>query len=246
MSDIEQKLDEYINQAVDIHQNSKGYDSYYEWAYAVTRFLELNFENDCTRNFGHMNHLKTRYREYLKKKLIVLKDIRQNFDYYVNKPKTVVNFTTNQINVNKIFIVHGRDEGAKNAVENFLRCLDLDPIVLHRKANQGKTIIEKIEAHSDVGYAVVLLTPDDEGKLKGEEKLEDRARQNVIFELGYFIGKLGRKNVCGLCKEDFKLPSDYDGVVYIPMDKNDGWHKKLAMEINASGVEFDTKKLLEI
>jgi hypothetical protein len=112
----------------------------------------------------------------------------------------------------KVFIVHGHDEGARESVARFLEQLDFDPIILHEQANQGRTIIEKIEAHGDVGFAVVLLTPDDIGSVQGGDPLP-RARQNVLLELGYFIGRLGRARVCALKRGDVEVPSDFGGVV---------------------------------
>ena len=108
----------------------------------------------------------------------------------------------------KVFIVHGRDEGPREAVARFLEKIDFEPVILHERANQGRTVIEKVEVHSDVGFAVVLLTPDDEGCLKGE-KPQPRARQNVLLELGYFIGKLTRSRVCTLKVGDLEIPSDW-------------------------------------
>lgn len=122
---------------------------------------------------------------------------------------------------NKVFIVHGHDEKAKNELEIFLKEIGLEPVVLHRQADEGQTIIEKFEKHSDVGYAFVLLTPDemaytvDQSDLsESERKIELRARPNVIFEFGYFVGKLGRKRVCCLYKGLVKLPSDINGLLY--------------------------------
>lgn len=144
-----------------------------------------------------------------------------------------------------IFIVHGHDEAAKQSVARFLEKLDLKPLILHEQPNKGRTIIEKFEDYSDVGFAVILLTPDDEGYKKDKpEEAKPRARQNVIFELGFFIGKLGRKNVCALYKEGVELPSDFQGVLYEPMDPGEGWHMKLAREIKHSGIEIDMNKVL--
>ena len=97
----------------------------------------------------------------------------------------------------KIFIVHGHDELSKFKLESILRELKLEPIILNDKANEGKTIFEKLEKHTArVGYAIVLLTPDDVGG-QNEDSLKPRARQNVILELGYFMGSLGRERaVC--------------------------------------------------
>src|SRR5579883_941626 len=132
----------------------------------------------------------------------------------------------------KIFIVHGHDDAAKEAVARFIHQMDLSPVILNEQPNEGQTIIEKFEkSSSEVGYAVVLLTPDDVGAPKNKpEELKPRARQNVIFELGYFAAKLGRKNVCALYKGGIEIPSDYHGVVYISMDSAD-WKMRLAMEI---------------
>lgn len=121
----------------------------------------------------------------------------------------------------KVFIVHGHDDAAKANLEALLREIGLEPIVLHRQPDEGKTIIEKFEKHSDVSYAFILLTPDDVAYPRAQESVPDngrskeyRARPNVIFEFGYFVGKLGRQNVCCLYTGDVVLPSDVSGMVY--------------------------------
>ena len=144
-----------------------------------------------------------------------------------------------------IFIVHGHDGSAKQTVARFIEKLKLRPIILHEQPNKGRTIIEKFEDHADVGFAVVLMTPDDVGALAEEkDKLNPRARQNVILELGFFLGKLGRKHVCALYKENVEMPSDYKGVLFIPMDKNNGWQLSLAKEIKAAGISIDLNKTI--
>jgi len=122
----------------------------------------------------------------------------------------------------KVFVVHGHDEGAREAVARFLKDIGFQPIILHEQANQGRTVIEKVEDHGDVGFAVVLMTPDDEGCAKGGT-LAPRARQNVVLELGYFIGRLGRKHVTALKRGDIEIPSDFGGVVYETYDASGGW-----------------------
>jgi len=117
---------------------------------------------------------------------------------------------------------------------------------LHEQSSKGLTIIEKFEEYSDVAFAVVLLTPDDQGgKADDKEKLHKRARQNVIFELGYFIGKLGRKNVVGLVKDNIEIPSDYTGIIYIGVDNSDGWKMMLSKEMKAAGLKIDMNKIFE-
>ena len=136
---------------------------------------------------------------------------------------------------NEIFVIHGRDETTKNAVAGFLRELGLKPILLADQPNQGLTVIEKFEKHSEVGWAIALLTPDDVGSLQHGEHLRARARQNVIFELGYFVGRFGRHSVCALTKGVVEIPSDYSGVLYIPIDEPDDWQAPLIKELKSFG-----------
>lgn len=118
---------------------------------------------------------------------------------------------------NKIFIVHGHDEKARSELALILNRLGFEPIILHEQANEGKTLIEKLEKHSEVGYAFIILTPDDLGtNIDNKEDLKPRARQNVVFEFGMFVGKIGRSKVCCLYKGNIELPSDLHGLVYIP------------------------------
>lgn len=144
----------------------------------------------------------------------------------------------------EIFIVHGHDEAAKEGVARFLEKLGLRPIILHEQANAGLTIIEKFERYSNVAFAVVLLTPDDKGAAKDStHDLKPRARQNVILELGYFVGKLGRSAVCALHKGGVELPSDIQGVVYVDMDNAGAWKIALAREIKEAGLPIDMNKV---
>jgi predicted nucleotide-binding protein len=145
----------------------------------------------------------------------------------------------------KVFIVHGHDEGTKEAVARFIQRLGLQPIILSEQPNAGKTIIEKFESSSeDIGYAVVLLTPDDMGYPKNKpEETRPRARQNVILELGYFVAKLGRSRICALYEGDVEIPSDYHGVIYLPLDSI--WRILLAQEIKQVIKDIDLNKAFE-
>ena len=127
----------------------------------------------------------------------------------------------------KVFVVYGHDEIARTQLEAMLRRWDLDPIILDQQASAGQTIIEKLEEYgSDVGYAIVLATPDDEGKAKSESTYKSRVRQNVVLELGMFLSKLGREKVAILLKEapDFERPSDIHGLIYIPFQNKAFFH----------------------
>ncbi len=150
-------------------------------------------------------------------------------------------------NNRKVFVVYGHDEIAKTQLEALLRRWDLDPIILDQQASGGQTIIEKLEeCGSDIGYAIVLATPDDEGKAKNEATLKKRVRQNVVLELGMFLSKLGRERVAILLKEseDFEKPSDIQGLIYIPFqNKVDEVSISLIRELARQGFTIDTSRI---
>jgi predicted nucleotide-binding protein len=147
-----------------------------------------------------------------------------------------------------VFVVHGHDDAFKQTVTRVLHQLDLNPVILHEKPDQGKSIIEKHSDYADVSFAVALFTPDDLGeakeRVKAVEDLRDRAGQNVVFELGYFIGRLGRSNAVALVKGHIEFPSDYSGVIYIPVDEAGSWRFTLVRELRAAGFDVDANRLL--
>ena len=138
----------------------------------------------------------------------------------------------------KVFVVHGHDENMKLAVSNFLMAIGLEPIILADQVNAGRTVIEKFELNAEVGYAVVLLSPDDHSPAGGD----GRARQNVILEWGYFIGRLGRSHVCALKRGNVELPSDIIGMVWENFDDHGGWKRRLLKELIEAGVAVDQQK----
>lgn len=140
----------------------------------------------------------------------------------------------------QVFLVHGHDAKMAKLVAEFLESLGLEPVILSEREGKGDTIIEKLERYSSVRYAIVILTPDDVGRsVSSHSKAMPRARQNVIFELGYFVGKLGRSRVSALYDEAVELPSDFRGVEYIRLDLYSEWKPKLENELRA--VELDIK-----
>lgn len=143
----------------------------------------------------------------------------------------------------KVFIVHGKDDLAKVSTARFVEKLGLSAIILHEQVSGGKTIIEKIEAHTNVGFAIVLYTPCDVGGLAGEVPVS-RARQNVVFEHGYLIAKLGRRNVCALVKANVEVPNDISGVVYVQLDDHGAWHLAVAKELRNAGYDIDMNKVV--
>ena len=158
--------------------------------------------------------------------------------------RVVVESTNHPENQYDVFVIHGRDNEIKETVARFLGVLHLNPIILHEQPSQGRTIIEKFEDHAQAAFAVALLTPDDVGGLGSERgELNRRARQNVIFEFGYFVGRIGRERVCAITKGDVELPSDYDGVVYVPIEDT-GWKLTLVREMKAAGLDIDANLAL--
>jgi predicted nucleotide-binding protein with TIR-like domain len=143
----------------------------------------------------------------------------------------------------KVFLVHGRDDASKNEVALFLRAIGLDPIILHLRPNGGRHLLTKFREESGgASFAVVLMTPDDEGGIAGAGANQPRARQNVVFELGFFIGKLGPAHVAALLKGDVEKPSDFDGIAYIPHDGAGQWKTLLARELHYAKIPFDAAK----
>jgi predicted nucleotide-binding protein len=144
----------------------------------------------------------------------------------------------------KVFVVHGHDVAAREMVTRFLLQIGFEPIILFEQANQGRTVIEKVETHGDVSFAVVLLTPDDVGRAQTATDLEPRPRPNVLLELGYFLGRLGRDKVCSLMKGDVRVPSDFAGVVWVALDDAGAWQRSLAKELQAAGHMIDWNKVM--
>jgi len=145
-----------------------------------------------------------------------------------------------------IFIVHGHNEANKFELSAFLQALtSRAPVILHQQPNRGRVLIEKFEQNAArAGYAVVILSADDEGRGRDGEQLFPRGRQNVVFEMGFFFGALGRQRVAVLYEEGVELPSDVAGLVYIPLDRSGAWKTALARELKDAGIPVDSTALL--
>lgn len=238
-------------------------DDYYDWNDYNNELLKVSFdnpENEYRKSYAtatekyiyipfntpqdELNDLKNDIKikktnlERLISKLPLInsKIIESNLPIHNNREKHSEN--------KKIFIVHGQNNEKKLETFNLLKALELEPIILHEQPNGGRTIIEKFEEYSDVGYAIILLTDDDEGKSKKEDDYKLRARQNVILELGFFIGKLGRSRVCALYIDKVDLPNDISGLVYIPLDSSGAWKFALAKELKSAGYNINANNLL--
>ena len=139
----------------------------------------------------------------------------------------------------KVFVTHGHDHSARNEVALFLHEVGLTPIIMENQANEGRTLIEKFEKDSDAAYAIIIMSPDDLGRAKnsGDEKLQPRARQNVVFELGFFFGKSTRKRVAVLNTDaELERPTNIEGIAWILLDAHGGWKHMLTRELKAVGL----------
>lgn len=158
------------------------------------------------------------------------------------KAEKLINFS------DEIFVVHGHNEVMKQSVARVIEKLNLKPLILHEMPNKGRTIIQKFIDHSDVGFAIILMSADDYGfsKDKTSETARLRARQNVILELGFFLGKLGTNRVIALFEqiENFEIPSDYDGVIFIQFDTLGKWKFDIIRELKALNYQVDANKLV--
>ena len=197
-------------------------------------------------------HHRRAYRSGLNRASAILKSMITEIDrWWTNDAQTSLKTdlpNTNEASISeRVFVVHGRDEATTHTVARYIEGLGLEVVILREQPNEGRTIIEKFEEYAEtVGFAVILGTPDDVGSLADEpDNLRPRMRQNVVFELGYFTRALGRKRVCVLLKGDVERPSDYDGVIYIPLDDSEGWKLRLATELKAGGLPVDMNRLVD-
>ena len=188
-----------------------------------------------------------------RKRIERLQSIRETLELYPAPASAIVPPKVSSRNdSDRVFVVHGHDEAPREILARFLEVLDLKPVILHEQANAGLTLIQKFQSHANAPFAVVLFTPDDVGASKKmfetaadkASAVQARVRQNVLIELGYFIGKLGLDRVCVLHVGQIEMPSDFLGVVYVPMDSHGGWKSQLARELKQAGFSVDMNKAL--
>lgn len=173
----------------------------------------------------------------LKNSLITLQQFEasQKLNSTNHPDPILISTNPGEFNTKQVFIVHGHDDIAKLEMASFVKGLGLEPIILSQQASSGRTIIEKIEHYSNVGFGVILYTPCDVGAKAGTLSSAYRARQNVVFEHGYLIGKLGRPRVAAIVKGQVETPNDISGVVYVALDDHGNWKEHLTNEMRAVG-----------
>jgi hypothetical protein len=233
---------------------------YYTWTEYNEALLRRSFDNaEPAEDYiggigiafigGARDPLPIRWKELhddITEKLRRLRSLQERLPLFALCPEvTLIDPASNVTSGNEVFIVHGHDGEAKVTVARFLSMLmEREPIILHEQADRGRTIIEKFEAHAgQVGSAVVLLTGDDEGGAVGGPQ-KRRARQNVVFELGFFLAKLGRERVVILYEEGVELPSDIQGVLYVPLDGPGVWRNIVARELREAGQKVNLDALI--
>lgn len=209
--------------------------------------LWVGMNTALRRGANQRNKLEEK-KEVVKLKINRLSELVDQIDLLPTQVSTEIEASKRVIEkkeMKDVFIVHGHDELAETKTARLISKLDLNPIILHEQASGSNTIIEKIEEYSEnVGFGIILYTPDDIGGKNAENpSLKSRARQNVVFEHGYLIGKIGRGNVCALVKGDVETPGDISGVVYIKMDDAGAWELRVVKELHRVGYDVDPKKL---
>ena len=256
---IKAKVDEFIQRGIDIgrmefHPAGGGFPFSYvsgplydTWMGEVNIFNERHLKehplHDCiSATYSQYRKNSSSFNEMMGH----LRALSADTDFFKTNVIQLPDDAGRSIMSNKIFIVHGHDDVAKLDMARTLEKAGFEAIILHEQPNAGRTIIEKFENYSDVGFAVILYTECDLGRDKetpaGSEKY--RARQNVVFEHGFFIGKLGREHVCAFVKGNVETPGDLGGVLYIPMDSNGAWKMDLAKNMKAAGLTVDMNRFI--
>jgi len=223
---------------------------------AEQRFVEKPIEQEQPEDLQHM---EVQLRETLSRELEprdeppkesppkeeLSKEIPHRRELPREKSTSTIVLDHRQPQESNILLIHGRDEAAKESALKFIEKLGLRALILHEQPNGGRSILEKFQESPNIEFAVILFTPDDITAPRNKPKEKQAcASQNVIFEFGYFLGKLGKGRVCVLYKEGVEFPSDYSGVVYIPMDSRGGWRLLVAKEIKQAGIEIDLNKAI--
>lgn len=240
--------------------SSFGHERFASWKTQFSKFLNENLPGTATKLDAKLHRiafvirmnesdLASFMRDYGEPCIAFIDSLKldvQNDEFDFNSaPTTKLNeVRSKSTDKNKrVFIVHGHDELLKTQTARFVEKLGFEAVILHEQANKGMTIIEKIEANTDVGFAIVLYTGDDQGNTKeaaAKGELKERARQNVVFEHGYLIAKLTRARVVPLVSGGVELPSDISGMVYID-DSN--WSTEIAKEMKSAGYDIDFNKI---
>lgn len=261
LQSFKSRLESDVVQAYSTRGQEFGRERFAAWRRQVSKFLEENLPGEVAKLNSKLHHsVMFRGRSESDLDMFIRMDGQpalafldsltidvQNDEFDFSPKQAMPEISTAELSSRskRVFIVHGHDELLLIKAARFIERLGYEPVILHEQANKGMTIIEKIEANTDVGFAIVLYTPDDKGNVASEAEqgtLNFRARQNVIFEHGYLMAKLKRANVVPLMGGTVETPSDISGIVYVD-DAN--WQFEIAREMLGAGYEVDFKRLLK-
>lgn len=249
--DWQNKLRKLYNEIDELKNKDSSSDSDFKaWKTDVQLYLSglygensIQFKNFNSRHFSPM--VIGGNTDWHKPYVRDLETTKKEFERYIcdfEEEGINTNMGKNRTSNNKVFIVHGHDGELKEKVARRLEQQGIEAIILSEQVNRGRTIIEKLEAYSDVNVAIILFTQDDLGVAKEEKGNEKyRARQNVVFEAGYFMGYLGRENIIMIADENVEIPGDLSGMVYTTRDS---WEFEMLKELNAAGMKVNMNKLL--
>ena len=249
--DWQNKLRKLYNEIDELNNKDSSSDSDFKaWKTDVQLCLSglygensIQFKNFNSRHFSPM--VIGGNTDWHKPYVRDLETTKKEFERYIcdfEEEGINTNMGKNRTSNNKVFIVHGHDGELKEKVARRLEQQGIEAIILSEQVNRGRTIIEKLEAYSDVNVAIILFTQDDLGVAKEEKGNEKyRARQNVVFEAGYFMGYLGRENIIMIADENVEIPGDLSGMVYTTRDS---WEFEMLKELNAAGMKVNMNKLL--
>lgn len=220
------KAERFIRKKYGEHSEFKAFSdiSYSLMVYALNK-THSDFVEACRNG---LEETKAIFKVYL--------DEMEEETEKVNKPTLMDECS---LEYSKVFIVHGHDGELKESIARLIERQGIKAIILNEQTNGCATIIEKFEKNSEVAAAICLFTKDDVGKAMNDTDYQARARQNVVFEAGYFMGKLGRKHVIMIADNDIEIPSDLQGVVHT---NSTYWQVEVLKELKEIGFDIDMNK----
>lgn len=253
LAQAKQLLETPIHTEEDLKKVRKAHTT---WEDYLKEYLKRAFSDDTlseqfvNSSFGmsfsmnpSLDSIVVEFQESFESEITYLESLIERIDLIPTRDGSHQSSSNTLLNDN-IFIVHGQKHEIKTEVARFIERIKLKAIILDEQANEGKTIIEKFEHYSSTcRTAIVILTADDKVVADDDSKIIYRARQNVIFELGYFLSSLKREGVIALYEDNVEVPSDFYGVLYVSL--KDDWKFKVARELKKRGLNIDLNALVE-
>ena len=215
-------------------------DDHKSFAYSIFKRISV-FDYNVSQLYIYTIFHSASYQEALQQFIqYYLGHFKKALEDIIRANPELDNSTPKVVSSKTVFIIHGHDNDIKREVQLLLNRAGINSIVLHEQPDRGRTIIDKLtQETSQAGYAIALLTPDDI-----TDGGTTRARQNVILEIGYLLGSIGKERVRMLVKGNVEIPSDLHGVLYEKHDENGAWKMRLLKEIQAVGIYVDMNSVV--